>query len=316
MDALSYTGSVEAVLARLDLALDFCADALIAGDGHTAFGSANDVLAAVSQNVDRRLWRDIVRPHVRRHRFAHLTLECPLTRRSFERPRGYPGDAVLLDLIYGHRDAASMTAELTGVARTAQAFTFAVPACAAVRARRVRLAEEIDMTARTRPGARVLSVACGHLRELELSDTFGGGDVEVIGLDQDPRSLDVASSYPGVRTVEESVRGLLKQAGTLTDFDLIYAAGLYDYLDRRTAAALTANLFGRLRAGGRLLVANFLVGVWEAPYLDVFMDWQLMYRDADAIAGFAASLDRDALAQLGVSADPQGYIGYLDVVRR
>lgn len=316
IDAKSDGIAISATLARLDKTLDLCADALSAGDGRYALGTANDALATIRTTVDDSMWDRIVRPHVRRHRFAQLTLQCPLTRRSFERPRGYAGDAELLDLIYGHKDVARLTSGLSGVARTAQEFTFAVPACAAVRARRLRLAEAIDAAALNRPGTRVLSVACGHLRELEDSKAFEGGQVEMMGLDQDSLSLQVAASYRTVQTVRASVRDLLAAATALTDFDLIYAAGLYDYLDRRTAVALTKSLFSRLGPGGRLIVANFLTGVWEAPYLDVFMDWQLIYRDESEIEAFAGSVDPATITDMTVTRDPQGYIGYLELTHR
>lgn len=64
-----------------------------------------------------------------------------------------------------------------------------------------------------------------------------------------------------------------------TPWDRAYITTLFSFefrTIRRAAAALTRVLFSTLAPGGRLIVTNFMPSVWEAPYLDAFMDWQLI----------------------------------------
>ena len=56
-------------------------------------------LQQVRVHADDAVWMDWVR--CRNHPLRELFLEDPFTRRSCEKPRGYAGDAVLLDYIYG-----------------------------------------------------------------------------------------------------------------------------------------------------------------------------------------------------------------------
>ena len=84
--------------------------------------------------------------------------------------------------------------------------------------------------------------------------------------------------------VNEGVRELIhpaRAAGGAADlgrFELIYSAGLYDYLPDALARRLTARLVQMLAPGGRLLIANFVPGGSGRGYMELFMDWTLVLR--------------------------------------
>jgi hypothetical protein len=58
-----------------------------------------------------------------------------------------------------------------------------------------------------------------------------------------------------------SLLTLLRPGNPLGTFDLIYSAGLYDYLSADVALRLTAKLATMLKPEGRLLIANMLPGL-------------------------------------------------------
>ena len=103
---------------------------------------------------------------VRRHAVYPVLLEDPFVRHSAERPRGYPGDAELLDYIYESGNVRPMveSASRSGPpslrlhSRRARARGRAAPAGPRGRG---------DRPPGRRSGSRphMLSVACGHLRE-------------------------------------------------------------------------------------------------------------------------------------------------------
>ena len=96
-------------------------------------------------------WRTLG-AQARRHPLHNLLLESPFTRRAYEKPRGYAGDAGLMDLIYGLAPAGNLS-PLGGML---YGYEFDSPCFQSVRTRRAVLAREIDSVAATRPGARVL----------------------------------------------------------------------------------------------------------------------------------------------------------------
>lgn len=185
--------------------------------------------------------------------------------------------------------------------------------------RRDLLARYVDDASVGGARPRVLAIACGHLREAALSRALGAGRVaSFVALDQDPESLAVVdASYGalGVTTVRESVGGLLKGRVAFDAQDLVYAAGLYDYLDERTGAALTARLASMLGEGGCLLVANFTPHHEGRAYMAGFMDWELVQRDEAGLRALATGLDELRFAVRTFS-DAAGNIAYLEVRRR
>ena len=231
--------------------------------------------------------------------FAHL---CPFTKRSFEKPRGYAGDAVILDYIYGIETTESPFP--SGRAQEVYEFTRNSPACRAVRYRRSLIAQLVDEAALQRKAPSILSVAAGHLREFDLSlmaqrHALG----RWVALDQDKLSVDVINENYGKAGVSGelgSVRDLLVGNKRYSGFDFVYAAGLFDYLPDDVARRLITVMEGMLNPGGRLLVANFLPAIFDAGYMETFMDWHLIYRNEDdMLALFEKGLfENDAVKML------------------
>lgn len=285
-----------------------------------------ETLRALRDEMGAADWAAAAVPAVRAHPVGALMQACPLTRHAFARPRGYPGDAGLLDLIYRHPDADAALAEASPAGRAAYAVTAETAPCLAARERRRILAGAIDRAAE-RPDAAVLAVACGHLREAEISAGLREGRIaRLLATDQDRESLARVAEQARARAIATrrlSVRDFIggRLAGKATTeaeigrFDLVYAAGLYDYLDARIAARLTRRLFGLLRPGGRLLVGNFLTGLREEAYMDAVMDWQLLYRTEGQIRAFAAEISEVDLAGTRYTADSGARVGYLELER-
>jgi extracellular factor (EF) 3-hydroxypalmitic acid methyl ester biosynthesis protein len=291
------------------------------GDYSAMTDALIDLLGLLKETFSDQTWRDAVLPAARQHPIANLIHECPFTRHSFTRPRGYPGDAGLIDFVYRHPATRPAQEAATEAGRTVMAFTIDVTACEAVRHRRSILAAKIDEAAERRTKPAILSVASGHLREAELSLALKTGRVgRLLAVDQDPESLAVVDTYQDmvsgvIEARQETVRQILAGKTDLGRFDLVYAAGLYDYLDARVAARLTRVLFEHLRAGGRLLIPNFLWGVREEAYMEVFMDWYLLYRTRSEIEAFGDEIAPAAIRSKHYTEDAAGTIGYLELER-
>ena len=136
-------------------------DALHGDDVHGAMAGLYEGLAELRARVSPQEWTRF-EIAVREHQLHSLLLHSPLTRRAFEKPRGYAGDAELIDFVYG---CGSRARQLSTLGEELYAWEFDSPACRSVRYRRVRLAREIDKTAGDGRLTSVLAVACGHLRQ-------------------------------------------------------------------------------------------------------------------------------------------------------
>lgn len=251
------------------------------------------------------------------HPLAAVLREDPFTARAFAKPRGYPGDAGILDLIYG---AVPLPAGTTALGAALYAENVRAPACESVRYRRDMLADAIDAAAAATSGrARVLSVACGHLREAECAESVRDGQVAAFyALDQDPVSVELLREQHeplGVTPVLASVKDVIVGRARFDRLTLAYAAGLYDYLPTPVAARLTARLFEALAPGGRLIVANFCPETRDRAYMDAVMDWRLIYRGEAEMAEIAAAVPGTEVARQRLYRDLGGNVVYLEMDR-
>ena len=253
-------------------------------------------LCRIRREMPREQWERFCKETVPHHGLAELIREDPFTLHSVRKPRGYPGDAMLLDYIYGHRPA-----ETTQIGRSIFDFTTNTPPSRAVRDRARIIAGIIDRLAGERDGLRVLSIACGHLREAEMSQAVQEGRVaEYVAFDQDTESLaHVRERFSGrnVRVVRGSVGELLLgRLRNFGQFDFVYAAGLYDYLSQKLATRLTTWMFNATRDGGITLLTNFLPETAGAGYMEAFMEWNLIYRSADELLDTASRIPAHRIA--------------------
>ncbi len=258
-------------------------------------------------------WRNFATRDWQSHPVKSLIHQDPLTRRAFEKPRGYAGDAELIDFIYGSRELP----QTSSIGAAIYGHMFEAPAAQAVRARRDIMAERLDAIADEIENPRVLAIACGHLREAQKSRAVAEGRIgEFVGLDQDRISLELLEkeqAASGVKPVWGSVKSILKGETVFEDFDFVYSTGLYDYLPQPVATKLTTKLFGMLKPGGQLMVANFLPGVPDVGYMETFMGWPLIYRSDEELADVASGIDQVQIADCQTFRDPLQNIVFLEM---
>jgi SAM-dependent methyltransferase len=266
---------------------------------------------------------------------APLLMACPLQRRAYEKPLGYAGDYRMMELCF--------TRELAGdglfgrfLHSMAQNYTLV----RAVVAREAVMREAVAAAANAKGEGpiRILALAAGpaiELRRMLAEAAPLEREVEMILLDQDQGAHESAhrhltralqqrrhDAFPvKVHCLHFSVRQLIRPQTdderrvvqeTLANLDLVYSAGLYDYLPDPVAARLTQRLYGRLREGGRLLLGNLVDTPDSTWVMEYVLGWTLRYRtDASMLRladGFAP-----APAHTGIVRDATGQCLFLDV---
>jgi extracellular factor (EF) 3-hydroxypalmitic acid methyl ester biosynthesis protein len=219
------------------------------------------------------------------HPLHGVLMEDPYTARAAFKPRGYAGDAELIDLIYDRIPPQGSSSRAVSMFSSSIAF----PVAEAVRQRR-NYAEQRLSTAWA-AGKQICALACGHLRE---ADPLAGRDVSnIVAVDQDALSLDfVCATYGAtIRTEQANVIHFLRNAAKRGErFDLIYTLGLTDYFDARAMSLLHRLMKACLAPGGEIMLANFLPGHLAIGWMDAVMDWQLIYREEADLHRHAAEI--------------------------
>ena len=256
-------------------------------------------LHGLREKLHSSVWAELI-PLVQNHSVSDYFLEDPFTRWSFEKPRGYSGDAQLLDFIYGHDSVADKVKNATPLGAALYNYTKDASSSVAVRERRDLLTRFVDeAAARHGSETEILTIASGHLREADASVALKEGKIRRwVALDQDPLSVgSVARDFNGscIEAIDGSVRDIVLRSHELGKFDLVYAAGLYDYLNDKVAIKLTRRCMEMLKPGGMFLFANFSEDIVVDGYMETFMNWALLLRSqADMWAIINASIDPSA----------------------
>jgi extracellular factor (EF) 3-hydroxypalmitic acid methyl ester biosynthesis protein len=234
---------------------------------------------------------------VRQH-WHRLFLGSPFGHRTYHKPLGYAGDYEMMNMIYRNQpEGGSLYEKLIHLLLVSQ-----WPA-QAVRHRadlvRGNLLNETARAARAGKMARILSVGCGPAREIQdfLRESPLSDQAEFTLMDFNQETLaHTSQKLAEVRrqfsrrarfaTRQLSVFELLKRTqqrngGPENKFDLIYCAGLFDYLAPPTCEALMSLWHDDwLAPGGLLLVANMDDTKPFRHFIEFILDWQLIYRSS------------------------------------
>jgi extracellular factor (EF) 3-hydroxypalmitic acid methyl ester biosynthesis protein len=223
------------------------------------------------------------------HPLHRVLMQDPYSARAATKPRGYAGDAALIDLAYDRIVPEGTTA------LAAEMFNHSINFQASEGVRRRRDYAEQRLSQAWAKGKRICALACGHLRE---ADPLIGEDLGAITVvDQDPLSLDIVRANHGetINIVEGNVIHYLRAAAKAGEkFDLIYTLGLTDYFDERAMSLLHRLMKASLAPGGEIMLANFLPGHLAIGWMDAVMDWHLIYRDENDMERHAAEIGMQA----------------------
>lgn len=264
---------------------------------------------------------------VRRH-WHRLFLCAPFGHRTFHKPLGYAGDYEMMNMIHRNQpEGRTLYEKLIHFLLVSQ-----WPALS-VRNRiahlKEKLIQETARVVRSKKRARVLNIGCGPAREIQdfMRESALSNEADFTLVDFNQETLEHASGklnelihslgrHPKIETLNMSVNQLLRRAvrqgsfGMDGNYDLIYCAGLFDYLSDDTCRELVNLFHHNLRPDGLVVVANMDDSKPFRNFIEFVLDWQLIYRQADAIKRFAPE---GALDGTRVVAEPSAVNLFLHV---
>ena len=110
---------------------------------------------------------------------------------------------------------------------------------------------------------------------------------------------------------------LLKEAGKATStsavrqYDLVYCAGLFDYVSDRVCRRLNELFYHLLAPGGLMVVTNVDASKPFRHSMDFLLEWHLIYRDRAAMERLVPAQAQPGSAT--VTADPTGVNLFLEI---
>ena len=229
-----------------------------------------------------------------------LLMAAPVLYRARVKPLGYPGDYEVMRFVYDQHFEGT-----TLFGKALHLFACACHGPCAVRARKDLVKGLLQRSVEEWRGPRPLKVAtvasgpAQELIELLAESAEALPPMEVLLFDQDRLALTYVQGsvsrlldrHPRVRVtyLYDSIKRLLSDPTLFSGygpFDLIYCAGLCDYLRHSTAARLTGILYDQLVPGGRAYLGNMTddnPGKWLFEH---HLDWYLNYRTHQEMLDF------------------------------
>jgi len=258
-----------------------------------------------------------------------LLLDAPIWRQAYLKPRGYPGDFELMNLMYEEAVRGSSV-----FARVMHQLGREERLAATVRDRKEFLVRELETELgrhdRQRGDLRIANIGAGPARELEdfLLRVNLESRLVVTLIDQDQAALEYAHDKLRRASVRHgnrvelrcrfvSFKDLLADTALseeMRDQDLIYTAGFFDYLPDSVAAVLLVRLAGFLRDHGRLLVGNAVDSTHVKWVPEFVLDWKMIYRTPDDMRRMAQPIA--SICHCDVAFDGSGAWQFLAAERK
>lgn len=267
-----------------------------------------------------------------RRQLHPLILCSPFAYRTFKKPLGYAGDYEVVNMMMRPPyEGSSLFAKIMNVWLLGQSPVIAHRNRVAYLKR--KLLEETARTTADGQPLRVLNVGCGPALEVQafLREYSASDHVHFDLLDFNEETLrDLRTWLERIQRehhrrtrlnfIKKSVYQLLKEGGRTVAHrtatrDLIYCAGLFDYLCDNVCKRLMSILYGLLAPGGLLIATNVSDAMNSSrPFrysMEYILDWHLIYRDGRRVRDLAP--DRALAENVTVLAEDTGVNIFLEV---
>jgi extracellular factor (EF) 3-hydroxypalmitic acid methyl ester biosynthesis protein len=256
------------------------------------FEKFEDLAAAMEEDL-----KPLHRAYMKRQ-LHPLVLCSPFAYRTFAKPLGYAGDYEMVNMIgrNGHEGSSLYAKVVNGW------FLHQPPAVAhrnRITYLTQKIAEEAVLVRSQGRPLRLMNLACGPALELQsfLREWGISDGTEMSLLDFNEETIDHVSAVLAeikrrhsrnapVHLIKKSVLQILKEAGKTAgqsanpQYDLVYCAGLFDYLPDTVCQRLMNIMYRWLAPGGLLLATNVDNCNPLRHGMDFLLDWNLVYRNA------------------------------------
>jgi len=270
---------------------------------------------SLSQDEDRREMEEF-------RRILLSTLhQSEFGKYVWDKPRGYAGDFVTQEMIWFGRTGGSeyRYRGTTEVGKLLTSLTLDTENCKANEERINRLRTILSGNVN-----KIASIACGSCIELwQLADTIKENTCDIFLLDQDEGALNRAQErigHPSGCSITFNNENILRfitrnnKQNVLSNQDIIYAFGLFDYFKKDTCVKIVKALWKSVAPNGMLLTTNAHPSNPTRLWMEYAGDWFLDYKDEQTMYDLTEGLSD--IYDVRLSIDRFGVYQYLEIIKR
>jgi extracellular factor (EF) 3-hydroxypalmitic acid methyl ester biosynthesis protein len=255
-------------------------------------------LFSTFERVAAEVPEDVVTTHkmFARREIHPLVLCSPFIHRTFTKPLGYAGDYEMVNMMLRDAWEGGNT-----YAKIINSIIIKSDGAGAHRNRIDRLIHYLETEAKrvqpTGRALRVLNIACGPAEEIQRFIRMSplSERCQITLLDFNAETLEytrgkikeavrASGHLPSVEFLHKSIHDLLQEARGRKEsvqgtYDLVYCAGLFDYLSDKICARLLELFFKWTEPGGLLVSTNVHPRNPVRYFIEHLLEWNLIYRD-------------------------------------
>ncbi len=234
-----------------------------------------------------------------------LVLCAPFSWRTFYKPLGYAGDYEMVNMMIREPyEGSSMFAKVLNT-------FFLNTAPVAAHKNRIKLLveslkTETDRVRQLGRRARIFNLGCGPAQEIQrlLKEEEVVDNADFLLLDFNEETLRSVTDTLGKISIEhgrktkietrlKSVHQILREAARpgggfeLNSYDIVYCAGLFDYLSDKICKRLMGLFYRLLAPGGLLIATNVHSDNPSRHWMEFVVDWHLVYRNDETFLALA-----------------------------
>jgi len=223
--------------------------------------------------------------------FGKDFLENTMQGYGLLKPFGYAGDFLMIDKIYTYHKSSIKKYEIW------DEYFHQHAAPKAVRNRKNYFKKIMNAKMEQHPKLDLMNVASGPARDLfELYETHGDYELNTTCVEMDGNAIKYAKELNQNHLDKISfVHKNIFKHREKNKFDVIWSAGLFDYFDDRTFAAILGRFKNWLKPGGEIIIGNFNENHNPSrDYMELFGDWYLHHRTESQLIALAEKAGFDA----------------------
>jgi extracellular factor (EF) 3-hydroxypalmitic acid methyl ester biosynthesis protein len=229
---------------------------------------------------------------------------------AFQKPHGYAGDFEIIDKIYTEFKSDD------DKFRRWDEFFHAQEAARAVRNRKTFFLNTLKSFTKHNDVIKVLNVGSGPGRDIfEYFKINPQSSIHFECVDNDRKAINYASNLCAeyLNQITFTNKNVFK-FNSSKKYDLIWSAGLFDYLNDKLFIFLLKRLYSFLKPGGYLYVGNFSDYNPTRKYMEIFGDWHLIHRSRSKLYDLAILAGINPM-DINILTEPLGINLFLQILK-
>ena len=257
--------------------------------------------------------------------YEYLSLDS-FNEYIYEKPLGYAGDFIMMNYLYEN--------DYTGesiFSKLIHRYTCSVPVARANINRKFYFQQKIkDTFLKLKNNVDILNVACGPavemLEYIEYENlpekyNFCFFDMEDLALRQIKEKINLIERSKNKKVNATYIKGnvldLIKNKmllNYLKEKDLIYCAGLIDYISDKIASKVIEILFQCLKKNGTLIIGNVSSKNPSRSYMEIMGEWHVNHRNSQRMLSLANRITE--ARSIYVEKEPTTGMNFFLVIRK